>query len=421
MLSTQFLSSIDYKQGQTVAVAVSGGADSLALLFMACEKLGAQNVVAITFDHKLRKESYREALYVRSQCEQLGCRHILLQWDERNPLKASQNEARKARYDHLSAYCYAYDIPYLFLAHHYDDQAETYYIRLYQKSHLWGLAGMAFMQQKTERLKIVRPLLQQSSAALKDYLRQKNIQWIEDPSNHKEKYLRVKIRRLLRKKKLESPLLAPIQSYRQNMLICMQKWLQNYGQSKGAGLLILDKQAFDKAALELRLHLLRYCIQAVGHGAYGLSLQELEAKYNAILSPQLFSISHCFIFSDAQKIYIQHEYRKPMQHRKILRQKNALFYDDRFHIFYPQNMKIDICYLGDLQKTSHKEIQQLIDLSRKKKYRYICSLPLVKHGERTLIIPSIEKDFWQQNKIFIRYNQQMQTMACQKYFIGLSF
>ncbi len=419
-LNQDFLSHIGYRKGQTVAIAVSGGSDSLALLFMACEKLGSQNIVAITFNHRLRKEAYDEAMFVKSQCEKLKCKHILLEPIHSDNIKASQNSARIARYQHILSYCHAYKIHYLFLAHHLNDQIETYYIRLYQNSHLWGLASMPTFFQKGN-IFIVRPFLNRPSSYLKSYLQNKNIKWIEDPTNQNDKYLRVKIRKLLEKQELEIPDLKTIQSYKENILAILKKWLAQYAQSSAAGIISIKKDEFNKLHKELRLHLLRFCIQAVGHSEYSVSLKEISQKYVGILSPNLFSLSHCLIFSDSQYVYIQHEYRKKNKARFNFFQKNYIFYDKRFHIFYPESTCIQIDYVGDLKKSYIPELQRLIELSKKKRYRFIKSLPIVKYNEREYILPAIKRKIWQQEGIYINYDNQMEAMTCQKYFIGLSF
>lgn len=420
MLSNDFLSAIGYQKGQKIAVAVSGGSDSLALLFMACEKLGSQNVIAITFNHKLRKEAYDEALFVKKQCQKLKCEHILLEADDAHPIKASQNKARIARYQHILAYCHGHHIPYLFLAHHKNDQAETYYIRLYQQSHLWGLAAMP-ISYKQGHVCVVRPFIDESSYKLKNYLKEKNMEWIEDPSNQNDKYLRVKIREAFKENKLKQPNIKAIQSYRQNMLSLMEKWLTCHSQIKGAGLLMIDKQAFMELPKELSLHILKLTIQAIGYRSYGLSLKEIDEKYQDILSPLLFSIGHCLIFSDSQYLYIQHEYRAHRQRKSCAMEKGYILYDKRFHIFYPKEAEIEVSYVGDYKKTCLPHLQQLIDISHKKRYRFVKALPLVKYDENRYIYPDIQSGKWGENSIYIDDDNQLKKMLCQKYFIAPYF
>ncbi len=420
IIKKDFLSHIGYKKGQKIAVAVSGGSDSLALLFIACEIYGSQNIIALTFNHKLRKEAYEEAMFVKSQCQRLKCQHVLLQADDKNILKASQNSARKGRYAHLLSYCHAHHIRYLFLAHHLNDQIETYYIRLYQKSHLWGMAGMPMIYRKGNVF-IVRPFLDTDSSYFKNYLKNKKITWVEDPSNQNEKYLRVKIRKLLKEKKLEIPHLKLIQSYRQNISSMMKTWLDKYSQTPSAGLISIDKNQFNKLHKEFRLHLLRFCLQAIGGSEYSVSLKEISKKYADILSADLFSLNHCLIFSDSHFIYIQHEYRKKNKERATFVQEGYILYDNRFHIFYPKAYHIQVGYIGDLKKTCTEGGQELIKYSHQKRYRYVQSLPFVKYNENKYIFPMIQGLFWKQNDFYIQYEDSIRSMACQKYFIDLSF
>lgn len=181
-----------------IAVAVSGGADSLALVLMAREQLTlfGYEIVALTVDHGLRPTSYKEAHYVAEIMHQHGIEHHILPWQGEKPLTGIEEAARKARYDLLTSWCKEHGYGVLMVAHHLLDQAETFLMRLQRGS---GLDGLCAMHEVSERggIKIVRPLLRYRPEVLKDYLRQKNIEWIEDESNKDEKFLRNRVRKFL--------------------------------------------------------------------------------------------------------------------------------------------------------------------------------------------------------------------------------
>lgn len=185
--------------GARIAVAVSGGADSMALALLLSQWTRAHNVSlhGLTVDHGLREAAAEEAKQVAAWLAPLRVPHTILQWEEgrayRSRPASAQSAARDARYALMTAWCAAHDGTHLFLAHHADDQAETFLQRLARGS---GVDGLAAMAARTERPGIVfaRPLLAIPKARLVAYCREAGQPWIEDPSNFDETYGRVRFR-----------------------------------------------------------------------------------------------------------------------------------------------------------------------------------------------------------------------------------
>ena len=125
-----------------------------------------------------------------------GIEHHILVWEGEKPKTGIEEMAREARYALLQDWCENNDVRVLAIAHHAKDQAETFFLRLQRGSGLFGLSGMQAVSQRGN-LKIIRPLLHTEPEKLKDYLRGKNLGWVEDPSNQCEDFLRVKIRKRL--------------------------------------------------------------------------------------------------------------------------------------------------------------------------------------------------------------------------------
>ncbi|MDR1071997.1 MAG: tRNA lysidine(34) synthetase TilS [Rickettsiales bacterium] len=177
---------------ETFAVAVSGGADSMALLHWM--KNSGANIVALTVDHGLRPESAAEAKHVADVCKQLGVPHHILKWTGKKPKTGIEEAARDARYELMLDYCEKNNIGVLATAHQADDQIETFLMNLGRGSGIYGLAGM---RERTERggVIIFRPLLGTSRAELRKYCDDNKIKYFDDATNDDEKYLRVKIRK----------------------------------------------------------------------------------------------------------------------------------------------------------------------------------------------------------------------------------
>src|SRR5688572_57275 len=134
--------------GDPIALAVSGGSDSTALMVLFADWLQRVGVPAgrhlvLTVDHGLRADSGVEAQQVAAQASRLGFRHATLIWEGEKPSTGVQAAARKARYRLMRDHLAAHGIGTLLTAHTRDDQAETLLMRLARGSGLDGLAGIA--------------------------------------------------------------------------------------------------------------------------------------------------------------------------------------------------------------------------------------------------------------------------------------
>lgn len=178
-----------------LAVAVSGGADSLCLALLAAEWARARGgrAVALTVDHRLRPDSASEAAQVAAWLAARGMDHHVLVWDGAKPGADIQAAARAARYALLEQWCAARGVLHLLLAHHRDDQAETLLLRLGRGSGVDGLAAMAPIAERFS-LRLLRPLLTVPRARLAATLTAAGQDWIEDPSNRNPVFARARLR-----------------------------------------------------------------------------------------------------------------------------------------------------------------------------------------------------------------------------------
>lgn len=178
-----------------VAVAVSGGADSLCLVLLADAWARARGgrVTALTVDHGLRAAAADEARTVAGWLAARAIDHHILKWQGDKPSSGIQAAARAARYGLMEAWCRNHGVLHLLLGHHGDDQAETYLMR---RAHGSGPDGLAAMAAVTESgaVRRLRPLLSVPSAALRASLQAMDHPWIEDPSNRDRRFERVRVR-----------------------------------------------------------------------------------------------------------------------------------------------------------------------------------------------------------------------------------
>lgn len=176
-----------------VAVAVSGGADSMALALLAQEFAQARGGVvrAYIVDHGLREGSAGEAVLTARRLGERGIAARILTLSGLPRGAGLQEAAREARYEALAEAACAEGFLHLLLGHHAADQAETVAMRAARGP--GGAEGMAAWSAR-HRILLLRPLLRVPPEALRAYLRAQGMGWVEDPSNRSPRFERVRIR-----------------------------------------------------------------------------------------------------------------------------------------------------------------------------------------------------------------------------------
>ena len=182
-----------------IAVAVSGGPDSLALCLLADRWARARDgvVLALTVDHRLRPESGAEAAQVRRWLAARAIAHRTLRWQGSHPLARIQEEARAARLALLVGWCRRARVLHLLMGHQREDQAETVLQRFAHGSGIDGLAAMApvrlAMEPPGSGIRLLRPLLPVQREALIATLARWNQPWIDDPTNRDARHARPRL------------------------------------------------------------------------------------------------------------------------------------------------------------------------------------------------------------------------------------
>lgn len=185
----------------TLAVGVSGGPDSMALMLMLVRWRSiigenAPEIIVMSVDHGLRREATEEVKLVAGIARKFGLKYQGFTW---SGLEAEGNvsaNSRDARYDLMCGWCAHKQISHLLVAHTLDDQAETVLLRLARGSGVDGLSAMAVSRFWNATV-IYRPLLNVKRSRLRQLLEQASCPYVEDPSNHDLKYDRVRLRQAL--------------------------------------------------------------------------------------------------------------------------------------------------------------------------------------------------------------------------------
>jgi tRNA(Ile)-lysidine synthase len=178
-----------------LAVAVSGGPDSLALAILAdrwARERGGE-ICALTVDHRLRPEGAAEIQQLRGWLSARAIRHEVLVWSGDRPASGIQEAARNARYRLLAGWCRDHGCLHLLTAHHREDQIETHLIRRRARSGADGLAGMSAIRELGD-CRLLRPLLGIAENRLRVFLEAEGQPFISDPSNVDPAYERSRLR-----------------------------------------------------------------------------------------------------------------------------------------------------------------------------------------------------------------------------------
>ena len=194
----EFSSSLKIKED--LAVAVSGGPDSLALAYLTkCYSL--KNNIKVKYyivNHKLRKEASLEAETVKKVLRKIDIQCTILNWNGKKPTQNIQSKARDKRYSLLANECQKNNIKYLLLGHHLNDLFENFLIRIVRGSGLNGLISFSKnTKYRGQDLNIIRPLLNLEKKDLLYISNEVFSFFVKDPSNINEDYKRTRIRNLL--------------------------------------------------------------------------------------------------------------------------------------------------------------------------------------------------------------------------------
>ncbi|WP_407949255.1 tRNA lysidine(34) synthetase TilS [Parvibaculum sp.] len=286
--------------GRSVAVAFSGGPDSLALLVLAAQWAARRKNTALhafTVDHGLRAASAGEAKEAARLSAALGVPHRILKWKGEKPATGIQAAAREARYGLLLEACRNVGASDLLVAHHLEDQAETFLLRLSRGSGIDGLSAMPASRPLSEdgmAVRLLRPLLDLPRERLLATVAKARLTPIQDPSNENERFDRVKARKAL---SLLAPLgldaarlartAAQMGRAREALETETARLLAGHTSHSPLGFVEMKAEALVGAPAEIGLRALAALIRAVGGGQYAPRLAALEAVYAAISEDSL--------------------------------------------------------------------------------------------------------------------------------------
>jgi tRNA(Ile)-lysidine synthase len=330
-----------------LAVAVSGGSDSMTLTLLAAgwaRRRGGE-ITGITVDHGLRPEAAAEARQVGRWLRARGIAHRILRWrpavgDRQGGLQAA---ARAARYGLLADWCRRHGVLHLALAHQQEDQAETLLLRMARGSGLDGLAAMAPVAERAG-LRLIRPLLPIARARLRATLAHARQAWIDDPSNDDPAHARIRMRRLLpalAAEGLDAARLAATAAHlgraRAAIDDAVADLLARAAAVFPAGYVRLDADILKGAPAEVSLRALARCLLVVGGREYVPRLDRLERLHARMRSGGLgggATLGGCLVVPHRGAVVICREPEMAVEETAIAPGATVLW-DGRFRIVRP--------------------------------------------------------------------------------------
>jgi len=381
----------------SIAVAVSGGADSMVLAHVLKQWSVANNIrlVALTVDHGLRSESASEAQQVHAWLQDSGIEHHILHWRGEKPSSNIQHHARNARYELLTTTCKTLGIDVLAVAHHGDDQAETVLMRLARGSGVDGLAAMEPIKYR-DGLITIRPMLEVTKQDIIAYAQQQKIEWIEDPSNDSLEYDRVKFRQFLNgfaDKHVITKRLCQTAKHMRRAQQVLDKQLHSLMSQVAVfelpSHICVDMSAWQKLDEEIQLRMLTSWMRMLNVDFYKPRFENLEHLAERLLDWNHFTgatLSGCVFKSNRGKLLIFRE-MSAIENSSVVLTNKEVVWDGRVSCYYAQAGDVP-ARVEPLMDSGFASIKKnLGPLSLPK--LIIHTLPALKILEKTVAVPHI--------------------------------
>ena len=386
-----------------IALAVSGGPDSMALAFCV-KRWGQRDFIALIVEHGLREESAAEAASVKKQLKKLGIPAKILPWKHDDIIGRVHEKAREARYELLTKECHRLGAGDLLLAHQSDDQAETVLMRLAKGSGIDGLAGIA-PQSVRDGIRLVRPFLSFSKERLKATCKAAKIEAVTDPSNMSKKYARGRLRKIM-------PLLASegltvesltnlanrARDAKEALDLATRGFLEISARTGLGGSIQLDRPALRALPREIALRAVSASLRRVNGENYPPEHASLSSLLDAIANAkedQTRTFYGCMISITENKVTIM---REPAAASEILPLPAGatVLWDGRWLV--TADSKAPALTIRALGLPPHEIVDSLAPNLRRQipQGRVRAALPAIWKGNKLHAIPSFDKKppFW---------------------------
>lgn len=375
-----------------LAVALSGGGDSMALVLLAQQWARAHGgeVVAFTVDHGLRADSAAEAAWVAEQMQARGITHqILTLVPEKH--QNLQAWARAARYDALAQACRAQGILHCLLAHHAGDNRETSMLQQARGETADGPSGMSGVRVY-QRARFLRPLLAMEHATLLDFLRGASQAWVEDPSNRNAQFARVRTRQHLQEdmsaREAADAALQAGRADRRAREDALAAAAMDCLVLHPLGMAWIDLERWRKLNPALAHQLLADCLRTISGQIYRARGHETQRLADALRGHdgafRRRTLQHCDVSVREGQICIARETAR-VEGDVALEGAGEVFWDRRFRVHFAMPPHAHY-HLGALRQAGLRQLREM----GYRGLRLSASSPALWHLDEVVFVPHIE-------------------------------
>jgi tRNA(Ile)-lysidine synthase len=380
-----------------IAIAVSGGGDSIALTYFAHEwaRANGGQITVLTVDHGLRSDSRSEAERVGGWIKALGITHQILNWQGVKPKSRIQAMARNARYRLMDDWCKDNGVLHLLVAHNENDQAETYLMR---KEHGSGPDGLAAMSQILElsHCRLLRPLLAENTQNLRHFLMVQNAKWVEDPSNQNPIFERVRMRLHIKDEKISCLDVATTAAQFGNSRLRNSRALSAliaFGvQLSPLGFAYVNLSVLTNASSDDIMRLFARVLMTVGGRSYAPSRTQLEFLVGKLLNNSASSVTGggCQVIHKRDGFLVARE-KRGLPLPVLVAPKETIHWDHRFKMTFGEGLSLSNgnVFVRALEDQDWAEVKLHIGKSQQKKIKAVIrhSLPALCDDTGVFAVP----------------------------------
>lgn len=394
-----------------VAVAVSGGADSMTLLALAHDwaATASARITALTVDHCLRPESSAEAAQVAVWCAAHGIVHETLAWIADKPEKGIQAAARTARYTLLEDWCRMRGHTELLVAHSQNDQAETFLMRMSRGSGIDGLAAMPLVSDR-DGVRLIRPLLTVPRSRIEATAAARSLETVSDPSNQDRRYARIRMRDKLRQLEAHGVSVAAIAGTARvfgNMRAARERDIAGLSGDVAVlhpeGYARIDRARLTAADPEISRGLIAAVLMAVGGLDYPPRRERLDRLMANVLEAGVLeggnfrprTLGNCVISTHGEDFQFRREHRT-IRHVIPVEVGSRVVWDGRFTLEFAQDPSFGAAgyRLGALGEDGWRHLVSVSDGEKLAVYRDIpgpvrYALPAIWQKEKIVEVPHL--------------------------------
>jgi tRNA(Ile)-lysidine synthase len=384
---------------QKAALAVSGGPDSMALLHLAALFAKGQEqeieLTVLTVDHGLRAAAADEAKMVEQAAKALGLDCYVLRPTDFDPQSRIQQSAREVRYQLMQQKMQELGLSQLFTAHHLDDQAETFFMRLARGSGLTGLGAMG-RNSVGFGLDIVRPFLDLPKSDLVGFAQIEGIQYVQDPSNDDEKFERVRWRQALnglQRIGLQAKNIALSARRLRRADAALSRIVETaYGERffiDPFGCVLFDHAVLVAEPAEISIRLLARALDDAGGASPAPELAKIEALYDVLSMGKLHlrgqTLGGCGIRGHGDLIQVFREVGRLDDQTVTLSPGEELNWDQRFRILLAADAS-DVVQVRAASSITRAQFDKLLPDMKFVPMDAVRAAPLVTSGDEILAL-----------------------------------